>query len=108
MNKKQLLKLGVPKDGIKAAIAAVQSAARQKTKPKRAISRVLSAPEVYLADEFYGDLAQALIESACPSIDLSPIDYHSWGNDFDPTSVSQFQNACRRNQRSPWCLQKHP
>ena len=98
MNKKQLVNLGVPKDCIPEAIAAVQAAARQAEKPKQTVPKVVANPDVYLADEFYGALAAALVESAAAAeaqAAIEPIPYQKWGSDFDPTSLSQIQNACR-------------
>jgi tRNA-splicing ligase RtcB len=98
MNKKQLINLGVPKDCVPAAIAAVQSAARQAEKPKQTVPKVVANPDVYLADEFYGALAAALIESAASAASIAafePIEYQKWGSDFDPSSLQQIQNACR-------------
>ncbi len=98
MNKKQLINLGVPKDCIPAAIEAVQAAAREPEKPKQTVPKVVANPDVYLADEFYGELATALIESAASAAAvaaLEPIEYQKWGSDFDASSLQQIQNACR-------------
>ena len=97
MNKKQLLSLGVPGDCVAEAIACVQSVSRVKSKetPKKLIPRIVAAPEVYLADEHYGDLARAIIEFRKTDVPLAEIDYQSWGSDFDTNSVQQMRNACR-------------
>lgn len=97
MNKKQLIALGVPADCVKEAVACVQIAARERgeSKPKSVIPKIVAAPEVYLADKNYGPLAEAIIEFRNSDFDCEPIEYHSWGNDFDEFSKRQIENACR-------------
>ena len=89
--------LGVPEDCIPQAISCVQIAAREKTieKPKTLIPKLVAAPDVYLSDGFYSDLARAIIEYRETEIMGDPIGYHSWGQDFDKFSISQIENACR-------------
>ena len=97
MNKKQLVALGVPEDCVADAIAAVQIAARRKDceKPKLIIPKIVAAPEVYLANELYGDFARSLVKFNESTIDLTPIKYQRWGEDLDQTSIQQIENACR-------------
>ena len=97
MNRKQLIKLGVPADCVPEAITCVQTAARNKTKPapKKLIPKIVVTPEVYLADELYGDLARAIIEFKKTDMPMSEIGYRSWGFDFDEQSIQQIRNACR-------------
>ena len=97
MNKKQLISLGVPTDCVPEAIASVQVAARVKTKeaPKKIIPKIVASPEVYVADEHYGTLANAIIEFHANDIPLTEIEYQSWGTDFDQGSIGQIRNACR-------------
>jgi tRNA-splicing ligase RtcB len=95
MNKKQLINLGVPKDCVPAAIAAVQTAPRGGEKPKSIIPKVVGTPEVYLADETYGELAAALIEYDENDVPLQSIPYKKWGDDFDSNSIHQIENACK-------------
>lgn len=95
MNKKQLIGLGVPKDCVPEAIAAVQVAARGAEKPKVVIPKVVAAPDVYLGDEHYGELARALIEYATNDVPLQSIEYKKWGDDFDEHSIHQIENACK-------------
>ena len=59
MNKKQLMALGVPEDCISQAIASVQVAARDKEweKPSHLLKKLVAAPDLYLSDKYYGDLA---------------------------------------------------
>lgn len=97
MNKKQLIKLGVPSDCVPDAIRCVQIAAKLKTRksPKQMIPMVVAAPEVYLADENYGELAKSIVEFRLNDVPLTEIDYQSWGEDFDQGSIQQIRNACR-------------
>ena len=97
MNKKQLIGLGVPEDCVPHAIAAVQIAARNKEieKAKTLIPKLVAAPDVYLSNEFYGELATAIIEFRKSDIDLEPISYQKWGDDLDDNSINQIENACK-------------
>ena len=91
------MSLGVPADCVAEAIAAVQIASRLKTKesPKKLLPQIVATPEVYVADEHYGNLAQAIIEFKKNDVPLSEIDYQSWGSDLDASSIQQMRNACR-------------
>ncbi len=97
MNRKQLIALGVPADCVSEAIVCVQAAsrARGENKPKAIIPRIVAAPEVYVADEQYGPLARAIVEFREADVEREPIEYHSWGDDFDEFSKQQIENACR-------------
>ena len=97
MNKKQLLRMGVPPDCIKEAIACVQVAAASDTgeKPKKIIPRLVQAPEVYLNDQHFGPLAQAIVASNQENTAESSINYQQWGRDIDEGSKKQMENACR-------------
>jgi tRNA-splicing ligase RtcB len=97
MNKKQLISLGVPADCVPEAITCAQVAARAKAEeaPKKMIPKVVAAPEVYAAHELYGELAKAIIEFRINDVPLNPIEYSSWGTDFDDNSINQIKNACK-------------
>ncbi|MEM7455441.1 MAG: RtcB family protein [Planctomycetota bacterium] len=97
MNKKQLLELGVPADCVAEAIGCIQQAARLKgdMKPKKIIPQIVLAPEVYRANEHYGTLAEAIIESREAGTAIDPIDFAQWGEDLDDASLQQIGNACR-------------
>jgi tRNA-splicing ligase RtcB (3'-phosphate/5'-hydroxy nucleic acid ligase) len=79
MNKKQLIKLGVPEDCIPQAIDAVQRAAQSgqanADKPKKKIPLVLDSPEVWLSDPDYGDFARGLIQWQNSDHQNSKIEY---------------------------------
>ena len=97
MNKKQLLNLGVPADCVSEAIAGVQASARDKTieSPKKLIPKVVATPEVYVANKYYANLANAIIEFRENDVPLSEIEYRSWGDDLDANSIQQIRNACK-------------
>ena len=97
MNKKQLIGLGVPEDCIPQAIASVQVAARDKQweKPTHLIKKLVEAPDLYLSDKYYGELAQAVIEADKTNWINDPIEYHRWGDDLDDNSIRQITNACK-------------
>lgn len=98
MNKKQLLKLGVPEDCVPAAIEAVSNAGRRsdlKSKDAmRALPEVLKSPAAYTEDSVFGELARALIveQQFAPG---EPIPYRTWGPEgIDEQSHAQMRNAC--------------
>lgn len=99
MNKKQLVRLGVPEDCISQAIDAVQRAARtgltNADKPKKKIPLVLVSPEIWLSDPIYGDFARELIRWKSSDRRESQIGYARWGSDLDKGSIAQMENACR-------------
>ena len=96
MNKKQLIKLGVPKDCVPEAIAAVQTAPRSlPEKPKLLIPKIVASPQTWIADPHFGALAQALVAYGENDMPLESIAYQTWGSDFDPSSIHQIENACR-------------
>ena len=95
MNKKQLVELGVPKDCVPDAIAAIQTLPRTRDNAKKLIPKVVAAPEVYVADPDVGEFAKALIEFHENDVPLGSIEYSKWGDDFDSHSIQQIENACR-------------
>ena len=98
MNKKQLMTLGVPTDCIREAIGCVQNAAAIRPRledPKKLIPKIVAAPEVYVSNEHYGTLAEAIIEFRATDIPLDPIPYKTWGDQIDDNTFRQIENACR-------------
>ncbi|MEQ8786188.1 MAG: RtcB family protein [Pirellulaceae bacterium] len=98
MNGRQLQKLGVPRDCVKEAVAAVQAAAQSgKVKGKQIkhhIQAVLEKPEGFTADEHYGVLARALIEDR-EFVRAEPVKYQTWGAEgIDEASHAQMRQAC--------------
>ncbi|MGI9518421.1 MAG: RtcB family protein [Pirellulaceae bacterium] len=99
MNKKQLIRLGVPEDCVREAVDAVQRHAKSKTpeseRPKKLIPKILDAPEVYLTNESWCDFARRLIQWRNEDHRDSSIEYCQWGEDLDKNSRQQMANACR-------------
>ena len=99
MNKKQLIRLGVPEDCVREAVDAIHRDAKSKNpmelRAKKLIPKILDAPEVYLTNESYGDFARRLIEWRNEDQQFSAIEYCQWGEDLDENSRQQMANACR-------------
>jgi tRNA-splicing ligase RtcB len=99
VNKKQLIRLGVPEDCVPEAVAAIQrdAAAKQRSsiRPRKLIPQILDAPEVYLTDASYADFARRLIEWRNEDHEDVAIEYRQWGDDLDAASRQQMANACR-------------
>ena len=99
MNKKQLIRLGVPEDCVRDAVDGIHRDAKSKTphtlRPKKLIPQILDAPEAYLADASFGDFARRLIEWRNEDHSDSSINYCQWGQDLDENSRKQMANACR-------------
>jgi tRNA-splicing ligase RtcB len=101
MNRKQLEKLGVPPDSVKAAIQAISKAAEENRgtglrgkETREGISAIVANPSAYQADPVWGAFAESLLDdgSAAPR---SPIDYRTWGTDIDPAAHGQMRTACQ-------------
>jgi tRNA-splicing ligase RtcB len=97
MNRKQLLKLGVPEDCVPQAIAAIQTAVEAGLRGKEAqkfLAGALANPEGSLADDHFADFARSLLET--PEIEVrEPISYRTWGAEFiDEQSHRQMRDAC--------------
>ncbi len=117
MNKKQLLKLGVPHDCVDVAIACLQADAgsSEKRRAKQVLPRLIAAPQEYLADPAYGPLAKAVLtdyeirqekgsvpdfprglgKSATDPGGSVKVEYAVWGRDLDAASHSQISAACQ-------------
>ena len=97
MNSRQLQKLGVPKDCVKSAIAAIQTATKtgglKGKQIKQAIKDVLERPPDFTADEHFGQFAQAVIADR-EFVRPEPISYRTWGSEIDEASHAQMRQAC--------------
>src|SRR5262245_4425435 len=97
MNARQLVKLGVPEECCSSAIQAVAAMARggglRGKEVKEAISRVLAAPESFMADEHLGPFARELIETR-DFVAPEPIEYRTWGSQIDDAAHHQMRQAC--------------
>jgi tRNA-splicing ligase RtcB len=101
MNAKQLQKLGVPPDCVRAAMQALGRAADQGTgmglKGKRArqlVAGVVQNPRIHEADPIWGELARELISADTPQT-YEAIAYRTWGEDIDTGAHEQMRAACR-------------
>jgi tRNA-splicing ligase RtcB len=95
MNARQLLKLGVPEDCIKAAILCIQkcSAAHMRGKDIESnITACVKDPEHYKDDSIVGDFAKALIDDK-QFVRKEPIVYKAWG-EVELASRNQMLQAC--------------
>lgn len=98
MNKKQLMRMGVPEDCIAVAIACVQSAAqsKEKIKPKQRVPLIVESPDVYQNDPYFGELAKAIAQFRIEDSNRpEPCGYEKWGNEIDEGSIRQIENACQ-------------
>ena len=99
MNARQLIKLGVPEDCVKAAILGIQSGVAtgdiRSKDVKTLLKQVLTSPEEFLDHPHLGRLAAELGESD-DNPPTEPITYRTWGAEcVDQLSHSQMQDACR-------------
>ena len=98
MNSRQLEKLGVPRDCVKEAIAAIQAVMRSGTikgkEVKTRIKAVLENPEGFGADVDFGAFARALIDDR-EFTRSEPVAYRTWGEEgIDPGAHVQMRQAC--------------
>ncbi len=82
MNKKQLIKLGVPPDCVAAALAGIRSAAKahawRKGEGKRLIDAILADPQAYVDHADFGEFARDLVAER-EYVRPEPITYRTWG-----------------------------
>ena len=99
MNKKQLIRLGVPEDCVPEAVDAIHREAKsgnpQAVRAKKLIPLILDSPEVYLTNDSWSDFARRLIEWRIEDHEDAAIEYRQWGSDLDENSRKQMANACR-------------
>ena len=99
MNKKQLMKLGVPEDCIPQAIEGSQKSGADRSeateRPKKIIPKILDAPDDYLNHPHFSNLAVSLVAWQNTDQSLQAVEYQTWGDDIDDQSKRQMQNACQ-------------
>ena len=98
MNSRQLLKLGVPEDCVKDAIAVIQqvvsSGAMRGKEVKQHITAIVEKPEDFVDDASFGSFACAVIEDR-KFVRAEPVAYETWGADgIDDASHQQMRQAC--------------
>lgn len=99
MNARQLEKLGVPAECMKAAISAIQSAASagvlRTLNLKQSIKNVMENPAAHLADPYFAPFAQSVLDAGEPAPVREPIAYRTWGDaGIEPESHVQMRQAC--------------
>ncbi|MEZ6044822.1 MAG: RtcB family protein [Planctomycetaceae bacterium] len=101
MNKRQLLKIGVPERHVKAAMALIQDIVRMESvrgkEIKQKLTEVVADPDAFLLDESYAPFARELVKwrDAAP-IEKEPIEYKTWGKtvEIDDQAHHQMREAC--------------
>lgn len=97
MNARQLGKLGVPRDCMKSAIAAIQSATKtgglRGKQMKKTVTNVVSQPDRFVHDEHFGGFAKDIIADR-EFVRSEPITYRTWGSEIDPAAHGQMKQAC--------------
>lgn len=98
MNRRQLLKLGLPEYAVAEAIAGIQSATLQGMKGKVArqwLADVIKDPSGHTGDPHFAELAHVLVETPIQAA-REPIQYRTWGEDFiEQGSHHQMRDACK-------------
>jgi len=98
MNSRQLIKAGIPDYALKEAFAVIQKAVKlsglRGKELKHNLQAVVAAPQDFLEDAIYAELATVLTEDE-ETVPADPIDYQTWGSDIDQASHAQMQQACR-------------
>jgi len=101
MNKRDLVKLGVPEDCIPIFINTIRDAALAKTlkakHSKKIIPDIVARPDDFIADPLWASCAHALNQRLVDERDdaeRKPIAYKQWGEDIDDGSKSQMATAC--------------
>jgi len=101
MNARQLEKLGVPIPCVPVAIRSIQNVVGQKgyrgKDVKEQIAAVVENPQGFLEDEFWGALAESILEDRTQVQALAPetIAYPTWGTQIDPAAHMQMRTACQ-------------
>ncbi|MGE0377661.1 MAG: RtcB family protein [Planctomycetaceae bacterium] len=98
MNKKQLLKLGVPADCVTAAITAIQAAAKagawRGSNSRKRIAEILEHPEAFGDDPHFAQFARE-VSADREFIRKEPVAYRTWGTaGIDEQSHQQMRQAC--------------
>jgi tRNA-splicing ligase RtcB len=105
MNRRQLEQLGLhDQHACRVALRLVGPAARaglRKPELRKALAAVIADPAEHIDDEYFGDLAKALLPASHPDSDrkmfeprLKPAPWQQYGDDLDPNSIEQMVNAC--------------
>jgi tRNA-splicing ligase RtcB (3'-phosphate/5'-hydroxy nucleic acid ligase) len=99
MNARQLEKLGVPSHLAKSAILGIQNATAagelRGLDLKTLIPQIVAAPESYLEDSHFSELARELVNDKSAVQPRDPAPFGIWGVDgIDEAAVGQMKQAC--------------
>lgn len=100
MKSRDLINLGIPKEHLKAAIAAVTNARRSGAKAsevRRTVRSLSIAPHEFSTDPTFGELAALLINTPVATWREreTPAPWAKYGEDLDASAIRQLENACR-------------
>jgi tRNA-splicing ligase RtcB len=108
MKARQLEKMGYPRGlakGAKWAASAAVQAGVPEAEARQTLTDLLKDPQRFRDDPHFGDLAVELsrLRTARENVAAAaqrppreqPAPYKQWGEDLDPQSIQQMQNACR-------------
>ena len=104
MKKRELLNLGLPQGAaVTTALAACKAAAEaghSHAELRAVLTRLIAAPESFLNDPLFGDLARAISDPAADGAAASyalqtDLRYAVWGDEIDQAAHDQMRNACR-------------
>lgn len=105
MNSRQLKNLGI-RDGETRRLAIrligpAMHAGLKKSQMRHRIKAVVDDPAAHVADEYFAQLAKQLLPAEHPDSTrkpyqarLEPAPWRQWGDNLDPNSIQQMQNAC--------------
>ena len=103
MKSRELKQLGIPAgDCVQQALLMVGRARESglsRAAIRQRLSALVAAPEAHRDDALFGGLAQSLLAkqqalaSFVPRENSAP--YRQWGDDLEPASVQQLENACK-------------
>ncbi len=103
MKARQMLKLGIPGGETlrlaERAAAALAAGGADAGEIRRRLSNVVAAPADHIESPELGALAAALValaqRSSVDNVRNEAVPYRRWGDDVEPTAVTQMDNACR-------------
>jgi tRNA-splicing ligase RtcB len=102
MNKRELLKLGLPHGPVieyaKVACEKAAASGQKKRGIREALTSLAANPAAYVDDPIYGELARQIVSrppgEECYSLQ-GDLKYAVWGQDIDASAHDQMKNACR-------------
>ncbi len=98
MNTKQLMQLGVPQGKpmqmAKDFIANFVLRRGNRDEIEQRVQEVLDAPEQYVEEALRGKFARSLVKHTAVARS-QPVGWRQWGENLDPNSIEQMENACR-------------